>query len=106
VRTFKENLPCAVRHIDRYESSCASLAAEADCTAVVCGHIHLPRMREIAVGGKPIQYRNSGDWVEHCSALELNAGIWKLVDASGQAFLEQSVPSQTEPLPEVLAQVA
>jgi len=106
VRTFTENLPCAVRHIERYEKTCALLAAEAHCTAVVCGHIHLPRLREFQISGKSIQYRNSGDWVEHCSALELNHGVWRLVDSSGCSFLEQPVSLRSEPLADALAQVA
>jgi hypothetical protein len=32
---------------------------------VVCGHIHVGRVREI--GG--LLYANSGDWVENCTAL-------------------------------------
>ena len=106
VRAFKDHLPCAVRHIDRYETSCATLAAEAQCTAVVCGHIHLPRLRQIMIAGKSIHYRNSGDWVEHCSALELTNGVWTLVDATGQALSEQSISPPSKFLSEMLAKVA
>jgi UDP-2,3-diacylglucosamine pyrophosphatase LpxH len=35
------------------------------CAGVVCGHIHVPAIREI----DGIAYYNCGDWVEHCSAL-------------------------------------
>ncbi|MFT3766261.1 MAG: UDP-2,3-diacylglucosamine diphosphatase [Minicystis sp.] len=89
VRAFKDHLPCAVRHIARYEESCAALAAEAGCSAVVCGHIHLPRLRSIPVAGRMVEYRNSGDWVEHCSALELSGGSWRLVDAAGSPWRDQ-----------------
>lgn len=104
VRAFKEHLPCAVRHIARYEASCAALAAEAGCTAVVCGHIHLPRLRTIEINGRSIDYRNSGDWVEHCSALELADGVWRLMGADGHALVDQ--PSQPQPLLEGIAEVA
>ena len=70
----KERLPVAARHITRYEAACAAYALARGCTAVVCGHIHLPRMREIMVGEVSVQYLNSGDWVEHCSALEYQDG--------------------------------
>lgn len=107
VRYFKEHLPCAVRHIARYEESCAALAAEAGCSAVVCGHIHLPRMRTIDIAGRAIAYRNSGDWVEHCSALELDRGAWRLVDANGHAWCGQPVQRVAQPQPEsLLAEVA
>lgn len=70
----KERLPIAASHIARYEAACAAYALSRGCTAVVCGHIHLPRMRDIMVGEVSVQYLNSGDWVEHCSALEYQSG--------------------------------
>lgn len=70
----KERLPIAASHIARYEAACAAYALARGCTAVVCGHIHLPRMREIMVGEVSVQYLNSGDWVEHCTALEYHGG--------------------------------
>lgn len=106
VRAFKDHLPCAVRHIARYEASCAALAAGAGCSAVVCGHIHLPRLRTIAIGGNPIAYRNSGDWVEHCSALELAGGAWRLVDAAGRAWADQPALPRAEMVLEGMAEVA
>nr|MBA3685898.1 hypothetical protein [Planctomycetota bacterium] len=45
---------------------------------VVCGHIHAPNVREIDIGGRPISYVNSGDWVDSQSALEWHDGAWSV----------------------------
>jgi UDP-2,3-diacylglucosamine pyrophosphatase LpxH len=96
VRAFKDHLPWAVRHIARYEESCAVMAADAGCSAVICGHIHVPRQRTISVAGRSIRYRNCGDWVEHASALEFADGLWRIVDAEGQNWPDQQVQPQAQ----------
>lgn len=75
---IKERLPMAARHIARFEEVVARMAAAQGCEAVVCGHIHVPRLRRISVAGRDIDYLNSGDWVESCSALEWDGQAWEL----------------------------
>lgn len=74
----KHLVPGAAGYVERFESAAAGLAAREGFDAVVCGHIHQPRMRAIAVDGRAVAYCNSGDWVEHCTALELVDGEWRL----------------------------
>lgn len=73
-------LPGARRHIERYEEACAAFAAAHGYDAIVTGHIHVPMMRALSVGGRTVDYLNCGDWVESCSALEFHAGEWRLVE--------------------------
>lgn len=48
------------------------------CQGVVCGHVHRPEIRELADG---FVYVNTGDWVEHCTAVaEDDAGTLTLID--------------------------
>jgi UDP-2,3-diacylglucosamine pyrophosphatase LpxH len=67
----------AQAHVERYVSACRQAAAHRGMAAVVCGHIHVPDLRP-AEGGLPA-YLNSGDWVDHGSALEYADGTWSMV---------------------------
>ena len=76
---FKRNLPSAQRHIARYEEVVAHAAARRNCDTVICGHIHLAAQRQFVCDGREVQYLNSGDWVDSCTALECIDGSWKVV---------------------------
>jgi UDP-2,3-diacylglucosamine pyrophosphatase LpxH len=74
----KHNIAQATDYIDRYEYACAQLAARGGFDAIVCGHIHQPANRRIAVMDERPLYLNSGDWVENCSSLEYAHGSWSV----------------------------
>lgn len=61
----KQKVKSAVNFIGAFEEAVAAEAARLDVDAVMCGHIHQPVIRHI---GK-VQYLNTGDWVESCSAI-------------------------------------
>ncbi len=65
----------AVNFISDFESKIANHARNRDCEAVICGHIHAPTVQMI----DDITYCNTGDWVEHCTAIvEHLDGSWEL----------------------------
>lgn len=73
---LKRRVKNAVEYVARFEQAAVHEAARRQMDGIVCGHIHQPRLRDI--GG--IRYANTGDWVEHCSALvETHAGELRLV---------------------------
>jgi len=73
---IKTNLKNAMRHISTYEHLLTSLAKEHNVSGIVCGHIHYPRYQTI----NGIEYFNTGDWVEHCTALiETESGEMQLI---------------------------
>jgi len=73
---IKNNIKNAMKHISTYELLLTSLAKEHNVNGVVCGHIHYPRCQTI----NEIKYFNTGDWVEHCTALiETESGEMKLI---------------------------
>ncbi len=75
----KKGVKGAVKFIADFEKTAIDIAADKGYDCVICGHIHQPQMREVALpNGKSITYMNSGDWVEHLSALEYNNGAWGL----------------------------
>ena len=64
-----------VNFISDFEEKIADHARARDCDAVICGHIHKPTVQRI----EEITYCNTGDWVEHCTAiLEHTDGSWEL----------------------------
>ena len=75
----KKSVKGAVKYISDFEDTAIELAAEKGYDCVICGHIHLPQMRDVeASNGKTVKYLNSGDWVEHLTALEFAEGAWRI----------------------------
>ncbi len=75
----KKSVKGAVRYISDFEDTAIQIAAEKNYDCVICGHIHQPQMRDVtAANGKTLKYLNSGDWVEHLTALEFSNGAWSL----------------------------
>ncbi|MCC6459696.1 MAG: UDP-2,3-diacylglucosamine diphosphatase [Saprospiraceae bacterium] len=75
----KKSVKGAVKYISDFEETAIQLAAEKGYDYVVCGHIHRPQIRQIeAANGRQVTYMNSGDWVEHLTALEFAQGKWQI----------------------------
>ena len=62
---LKHKTKRAVQFIADFENAVAQRAQDQDVDGVICGHIHHPEMRMI----DGVQYVNTGDWVESCTAL-------------------------------------
>ena len=77
-KKIKEQVKKAVKHINDFEATATELAIKNGYDYVICGHIHQPK-KEIHENkyGKCI-YLNSGDWVEHLTALEYSFKRWKM----------------------------
>lgn len=70
----------AVRFISDFEERLVCHAKDLECDGVVCGHIHVPRIERFG----EVLYCNTGDWVEHCTALvEHESGKLELLNWSG-----------------------
>lgn len=61
----KNSVKNAVNIVSEFEESVARECKRRGLDGVVCGHIHHAEMRDI----DGVQYLNSGDWVESCTAL-------------------------------------
>jgi UDP-2,3-diacylglucosamine pyrophosphatase LpxH len=75
----KSLVPGVGRFVARYEQAVAEHAGRQGHETVVCGHIHHPALRRFITTGGPVTYLNSGDWVEHATALEYEHGAWSLM---------------------------
>jgi UDP-2,3-diacylglucosamine pyrophosphatase LpxH len=82
---LKYKVKKAVNFINSFEETLAAECKKRKLDGVVCGHIHHPEVSMI----DDIQYGNSGDWVESCSALveEFNGelSIIRWTEAAPQA---------------------
>jgi len=62
---LKHKVKNAMQFIDNYEQAVAEEARKRNVDGVICGHIHRADMKRIG----EIEYFNTGDWVESCTAL-------------------------------------
>jgi UDP-2,3-diacylglucosamine pyrophosphatase LpxH len=77
-KKVKESVKGIIKHVNNFEMTAAEIAIENGYDYVVCGHIHQPQIKKIAVKDKEVTYLNSGDWVENATALEYSEGKWSM----------------------------
>ncbi|MCL4483138.1 MAG: UDP-2,3-diacylglucosamine diphosphatase [Bacteroidetes bacterium] len=77
-KKIKQSVKGAVKFINTFEETAASVALRKGIDTIVCGHIHHPEMREIQIDKHTVSYLNSGDWIENLSSLEYNKGLWRI----------------------------
>jgi len=74
---LKDNLRNSLDFIKDYENISTQYAKHIGYDGVICGHIHKANIKTI----EGIEYMNTGDWVESCTALvETFEGEWKIVE--------------------------
>jgi UDP-2,3-diacylglucosamine pyrophosphatase LpxH len=74
---LRRRLQHLVPYVARFESSAAGLARSEGLDGIICGHIHIPALKEI----EGVVYANTGDWVDSCTAIgEHASGALALVD--------------------------
>ena len=77
-KRIKNSIKNAVKFINDFEVTAATLAIEKGYQYVICGHIHQPEIRVIETEKGRVTYLNSGDWVESLTALEYHLGAWQI----------------------------
>jgi len=77
-KKIMEKVNQAFIKIDKFETLVAELAIEKKYDYVICGHIHQPKKRVISNKNGNVIYLNSGDWVEHLTALEYYNNDWHI----------------------------
>ncbi len=73
-----EGVNKAVTKINDFETTAAELAIEKKYDYVICGHIHQPQKRMVSTDKGSVMYLNSGDWIEHLTALEYHNNDWHI----------------------------
>jgi UDP-2,3-diacylglucosamine pyrophosphatase LpxH len=73
----KQQVKRAVNYIGEYERVLTEEARRGGYDGIICGHIHAAAMQDL----DGIQYVNTGDWVESCTAfVEHSDGHLELID--------------------------
>jgi UDP-2,3-diacylglucosamine pyrophosphatase LpxH len=74
---LKANVKGAVNFIFDFESTLSDYCKSQGYDGVICGHIHTAVIKQI----DGVEYMNSGDWVESCTALVENTdGTWEIIN--------------------------
>jgi len=76
----------AVSKVNDFEQIAAEIAIEKKYDYVICGHIHQPQKRVVENKLGKVTYLNSGDWVEHCTALEYQQNQWTIYQYDENLF--------------------
>jgi UDP-2,3-diacylglucosamine pyrophosphatase LpxH len=76
----------AISKINDFEQISAELAIEKKYDYVICGHIHQPQKRVVENKHGRVTYLNSGDWVEHLTALEYQHNEWTIFKYDEKKF--------------------
>lgn len=73
---IKRRVKQATSYIGNFEEVVTRHAAQLGCSGVICGHIHTPKISKVS----GVDYYNTGDWVESCTALvEYTDGTFELL---------------------------
>ncbi len=76
-RYVKSRIPGALGYIGQFEQAAVAHGATEGVDVMICGHIHHANLFE----QDGVTYANSGDWVEHCTALvEHHDGRLEILD--------------------------
>jgi UDP-2,3-diacylglucosamine pyrophosphatase LpxH len=82
---IKARVGNAMRYVQLFEDAAARAAQRRGLDGVICGHIHRPLHTTL----HGVQYCNTGDWVENCTALvedrQGKLALWQLADWSPAA---------------------
>jgi UDP-2,3-diacylglucosamine pyrophosphatase LpxH len=97
---IKQRIPRAMQYIHDYEHGVAHAAKKQGLDGVICGHIHHPAIKRIG----EIDYYNTGDWVESCSALcedsqgQMQLLFWDTAKKQPSAQIKQAKQTLEQPL--------
>jgi UDP-2,3-diacylglucosamine pyrophosphatase LpxH len=90
-KKIKNSVKKAVRYINDFEETAASLAIENKYDYVICGHIHQPQQKTISNRHGSITYLNSGDWIENLTALEYYDHGWHIYHYCDEQFKDSVI---------------
>jgi len=90
-KKIKNSVKEAVKYINDFEETAASLAIEHKYDYVICGHIHQPQQKIITNKHGKVIYLNSGDWIENLTSLEYYDHSWHIYHYNEEEFMKAEV---------------
>lgn len=97
-KKIKNSVKSAIKFINDFEDTAASIGISNQYDYVVCGHIHQPEIRLIEKPEGKILYLNSGDWIENLTALEYTGTEWKIHQFAEMDLPENYLPEEEDEL--------
>jgi UDP-2,3-diacylglucosamine pyrophosphatase LpxH len=88
-KKIKNSVKSAVKFINNFEITAAEIAIQKGYNYVVCGHIHQPSKKIIRNNNGEVVYLNSGDWVEHLTALEYVENNWAVYTYASDVLVNE-----------------
>ncbi len=95
-KNIKNSVKKAVKFINDFEKTAASIAISNQYDYVICGHIHHPEIKKIITEEGEVTYLNSGDWIENLTALEYNNKEWTLFRYQEADFKDEELEQENE----------
>ena len=92
----KQSVKRAIKFISDYEKVAIEIAEAKNYDAVVCGHIHQPKIQEYELNNKTITYINSGDWIESLTSMEYYDGEWHMYKYVQDPIIKTVADEDTE----------
>lgn len=77
-RRLMKRIDKSIIRTDEFETMVADLAIRKKYDYVICGHIHQPKKRIFKTSEGSVTYLNTGDWLEHSTALEYYENDWHI----------------------------
>ncbi len=95
----KSKIKRAINFIKDFEEQAIRYGISRNADFVICGHIHMPKIRVENQGLKKITYVNSGDWIENLTALEYKDHDWYIhkYDATDYQYLNKHLIFKEKP---------
>ena len=75
---IKSSMHKGAKYRRNFERTASELAVDAGFDYVICGHVHEPKKEFFENKTGSCTYLNSGDWLEHLTALEYSFKRWKV----------------------------
>ena len=74
----KSKIKKAINYIKDFEEQAIRYGLSKNADYVICGHIHMPKIKIEKQESKCITYLNAGDWIENLTALEFKENCWSI----------------------------
>lgn len=95
-RKLMKRIDKSIIRTDTFETMVADLAIRKKYDYVICGHIHQPKKRTIETSEGSVTYLNTGDWLEHSTALEYYDNDWHIYTHTETA--KATAPLKKQPM--------
>jgi UDP-2,3-diacylglucosamine pyrophosphatase LpxH len=103
-KKVKDGVKKAVAFVGDFEATAAEIAIEKGYDYVVCGHIHMPQIKDVKTERGSVVYMNSGDWIENLTALEYTHKKWEIFNYD-KNYLDLIYPKEDSKQQDIVSKI-